>query len=416
MRNSARRDNGFALLLTLLLVMIAGVALVALAQQSTGEALRAVEQTEALQRRWAVTSCRATLLPRTQRLFEALNRPETDADGLPLTDAAPPEPTVHHWVRCRLAGIDYDLVLTDEQAKYNPTAMQPSIGRARNAQALRALADVNPTPRDEQLAVVLRPMVGFSIDGKAIKPPPQDTPGSADDSDNAREPAEPTDFYAHFGQVYDNAAPQALLGSQAAPGPASRVTLWGDGRIRLAHAPDPVVNQFVRQLLGQDAAKQFMQARREAPERGVAGWLAAATSAEAKDMLAAKKLIVDNTDCHGLWVVARGRTRSWHTFSVRVMRPGAPADEQAISPDRAADDPQPENKPGSDPAPDSDIAPAPDTDADPIRNADPPQDKDQDNDKDPTGDDADDRGQTEQDKAAKERGRASPYKRYDYAW
>ena len=59
-----RGQPGFVLLMSLVLILLAGVALAHVAHRSIRGALESQSAAEELRRRWAVTSCRATFLPR----------------------------------------------------------------------------------------------------------------------------------------------------------------------------------------------------------------------------------------------------------------------------------------------------------------------------------------------------------------
>ncbi|MFN3166628.1 MAG: hypothetical protein ACE37H_06145 [Phycisphaeraceae bacterium] len=301
-----RRQRGFALVLVLVLLMVAAVALTAAARQSASEALSSREATEALQRRWAVTSCRSTLLPRAAGLLDAAQRLPVDEAGEPIAGAPRPEPGAHLWVSCTLAGIDYDLVLTNEQAKYNPSAMGQLLEDRPVRPALESLArsgrgagaSAGPT------RVVLRPMVGLNADGTRV------------DTDDVR-----VEQYAGYGQLFDPADPAALLGTADAPGPAARVTCWGDGRLQLAHAGGRVVAQVLGPVLGDEGVHALVEARKASPELGVDEWMKQVPGVSQEGRQRARSLLTETSRAQGLWVVARGPTRSWYSYSVRVFTP-----------------------------------------------------------------------------------------------
>lgn len=349
MQTARQQRHGFALLLTLVLVMIAAIALATLAQQSTGEALRAVEQTEALQRQWAVRSCRATLLPEAARVMNGVNAPPVDGIGEPIIARERPEPKPHYWVHCRLAGIDYDLVFTDEQAKYNPTTMQRFIGKAKNRRCLMAITNDRRASAEERVGVVLRPLgeVGGEVLARQVDEPKQVGPDG--------EPTGQPDLFTHYGQLFDNVQPVALLGTPDRPGPAERVTLWSDGRIRSDHASDIVLNRVAEYLLGGEAAANFLAAEpAERANTSLADWVGGDDAEKKRIKRVAQDLFINGSTTHGLWVVAHNKTRSWYTFSVRTQtrrgasaRAGQPTNSPSIGTNRIADHPAiKEAKPG----------------------------------------------------------------------
>ena len=304
-----QKQGGFALLLTLVLVMIAGVALTMGARESATEALASREAAEALQRRWAVTSCRATLLPRVQRLLDDADIRAADQSDLSQRTGTQTDRSADVWLRCTLAGIDYDLVLTDEQAKYNPTVMRATAKHGRVEPALRRLVAQRAQPKREQ-AIALRPLIGLNHDGTPVK----------NAKSEPRTQTIPT-LYAAYGQVFADASPQVLLGSADAPGPAAYVTCWGDGRLNLERAPAVVVGQAMLPLLESQGVKELLKARDELQIRGSADSLRQVVSAPPIGKARASRLLTQSSRCQGLWVVARGRTRSWYTFSVLEYRP-----------------------------------------------------------------------------------------------
>ena len=304
----ARGHRGFALLLTLVLLLIAAIALTVLARQSVTEALASREATEELQRRWAVNSCRATLLPRAGKVLSAHDASAGVRGAASPSRNQPVERRADLWVRCTLAGIDYDLVLTDEQAKFNPTVMQGVAAPGSVAPSLERLTEQTGGIASQRVnPISLRPLVGLDNDGSPAEPPP----GTA---------GKPM-LYAGYGQVFADASPAMLLGRQDRPGPASRITCWGDGKVNLRRAPIGVVEEAMRPLLDQRDTRALLLARDDPERRGLAGWLGAAQSSPPVARSQAERLLTDQSRCQGLWVVARGKTRSWYTFSVLEFRP-----------------------------------------------------------------------------------------------
>lgn len=292
MMRRKRQQSGFALLLTLVLLMIAVVALAQVARQSAGEALHALDAGEELQRRWAVTSSRATLLPRAVGVLN-------EASG---TD----------WrVSCELSGMPFELVFTDEQAKYNPTAMgllqvngDPLVTPRQMTSVVRNLSQTrHGSGRAMASQVVLRPTVAF-----------ESKPG-----DRVQRTLNDAEFavYQGYGQLFDAASAQELLGEAGRPGMAANLTCWGNGRLNINRAPKPVIEQMLLPILGASGATAFLLAREDDPGLTPRDWLNTITDVSPPRRALAEAMLVDETQAQGLWVVAHGRTRSWHTFSVR---------------------------------------------------------------------------------------------------
>ncbi|MBX2851118.1 MAG: hypothetical protein KTR15_05160 [Phycisphaeraceae bacterium] len=330
MKRTEHNQHGFALLLTLVLLMIGGVALAHVARQSAGEALHALEAREELQRRWAVTSCRETLLPRAPGLLTKAAQGPVDAEGVPLSGRRRVPTRTDLRVSCELAGLPYDIVLTDEQAKFNPTALgamaveeKPILNNRALRRVVHDLAGFrNRSDADQQGSVVLRPLIGVDTDGKPIE-----------DEDPARERH---DVYSGYGQLFEGVSPQTLVGDASRRGVASRLTCWGDGRLNMKRAPDEVVRQTLKPLLGQEGVLQLLDARAEAPGLGASDLMQAVVNAEPAHKAFAAGLLTDTSQVQGLWVVAHGRGRSWHSFSVRER---VPQDELEEAEEAALEDP-----------------------------------------------------------------------------
>lgn len=302
-----RRQRGFALLLTLVLLMIAAVALARVARQSAGEAIQVKAQTEDLQRRWAMTSCRATLLPRAQGLLMAGAQGEKLGPGVRVRPG-------ELRLSCELSGLAYDLVLTDEQTKYNPTAMGAlRLGEDKLVTELQLRAAVRDLSgmSGEQIAtsVRLRPLIGIDAQGNEIAP------------DKRRATSELPGLYVSYGQLFNQVPPDALVGTYDRPGIASRLTCWGDGRLNLAHTSSDVMKRVLGPVLSGEGVQQLLIARSESPEVDAKKWIEAAVAATPEERMLAQALATERSNAQGLWVIGRGQTRSWYSLSVRVYTP-----------------------------------------------------------------------------------------------
>lgn len=326
-RANTNPHRGFALLLTLVLVLIAGVSLVALARQSTGEALQAVEAAESLQRKWAVASCRRTILERAGKVMDAANTSyaiNNAGERALIFD----EPIVHHWVSCSLAGIDYDLVVTDEQAKFNPTEMQLKVGKNKTAQTLRRLIQAGLSKHSDPVEVVLRPMQEGLNDGDPTT------------SINLSKP-DRIDVYRHYGQIFDNTSPQVLLGTRERPGPASLVTLWGDDKLRFNRASSVVFRETLKPLIGSEGVEEMSGAINRLGLNDAMQSLQAFDPEDRASMFMASRMLTTKSNKHGLWVVARGETRSWYTLSVRAKPIAQGPNKAAADPNVSVSQPSP---------------------------------------------------------------------------
>lgn len=298
-----RRQYGFALLLTLLLVMVAAMALVAVARQSATKALAARDAADALSRRWAVTSCRATLLPRVEPLMQEADTVEMTRDDETSRDLLPPPRRANRWVSCELAGVRYELVMTDEQAKYNVQTIAAYYGKQDVRQTLRDFAESNVIGDDNQAMLVrLTPMVGRDVAGRLVIAGP-----------NSEESEE---VYAGFGQVFPGASPSDLLGTPDQPGPVAWVTLWGDGVLNINRAPTRVMDLVLEPILSDEGIDELIDEIERDPAATVRSLIDRLDRVDADRRVIAQNMVTQHSACFGLWVVAHGPTRSWYAFSV----------------------------------------------------------------------------------------------------
>ncbi len=290
-----RRKRGFALLLTLMLVLVAGALLVGLARRSSLGALECQDSVERLQRRWAVTSCQSTLLPRAAKVLSNAERgrtarsPRGEASGKPEHehDAVP-----ELRVRCELAGIDYDLVFTDEQAKVSVNRLLEDGDRQRTEAAVRRLVRSSARTRAE---IKLRPSKLSGI---------------------LAERGDERPALGAYGQVFESAEPTALIGDAPGRGHASLVTLWGNGKINLRRGSAKVMEAVLADAVGRQVVAELIAERDEDPYQDFSTLLTRVAQRDDRTRRKLEAWLTDESDCHGLWVVARGRTRAWYAFIV----------------------------------------------------------------------------------------------------
>jgi len=274
--------------MTLVLVMIAAALLAGLARRSAAEAVEAREAVEQLQRRWVTISARSTLLPRVEPALRA-------AEGRAAIGGAPPkdaEPVSMVRVTCTLAGRDYDLLLTDEQAKLNVNALVRQEGRADAEAALgRWLRETRPTGA-RSVELRLRPRVDESTGGIGA-----------------------------FGQVFVDASPATLIGKAIGRGPAARLTCWGNGKLNVRRADAEAIRLLCNRPLGRRFVEGLIAARERSPFESLNGLIARADVTDNRLPAKARALLTDQSQSHGLWIVSRGRTGDRHAWLVGLSAP-----------------------------------------------------------------------------------------------
>jgi len=300
MRKSSTQP-GYVLLMALVLILLAGVALAGLARRSLVRAVEVEGTLEDLQRRWAVTTCRATLLGRTEKLIDRAERGKAK-DGSPSeTYLNSPMPELH--IACTLAGIDYELVFTDEQTKLNLNELLDQEGRASLRSILVRLIERSGAGRSTN--VHLRPLTfGTGAARSTTGLPP----------------------FGGYGQIFDDARPQDLLGTEDHPGLAVAVTCWGDGRINLRRASPAVLEQVCGTCIEKDAIAALLAARDRDPYRALSALLTEVDEIDDHQRTTLSQRLTDRSTCHGLWVIVRQPQRSFYTLAIAVTCGPSPAE------------------------------------------------------------------------------------------
>lgn len=295
-----RVQHGYALLMTLVLVMIAGAVLMGVARRSVAGALEAKDAVEELQRRWAVASCRATLLGAVEELLDDAEQGDAKRSDDQSDDEHAKtyhgKPVGELRVTLRLADSDFMLVLTDEQAKLSANHVLSQTNRADAQLVLRRLLNQISPGDSEQVVVNLRPL--SLVRQSSVTDQRMQKIGA-------------------YGQVFDGASPVALIGENGMTGLASAITCWGDGRVNLRRAPAAVVRQACGRGVDPEIVEALLVARDRDPYRKLSTSIGELRNANDKQKAKLADYLTDQSQCHGLWVIVRGRQRSWYTLAIR---------------------------------------------------------------------------------------------------
>lgn len=292
---------GFVLLMALVLVLLAGTLLAGVVSRSMLGALESQGAALELQRRWAVASCRSTFLGRVEELLDKAERGESARGSEEASEAYQNKPMAELRVACSLAGIEYELVFTDEQAKMNLNSLskEVSLGDAQAA-VERLIVDLG-TGHKRSAGVRLRMLV---------------------DSKDSQERNAGLLKVGGYGQVFEGVSPEHLIGQKGAPGIAQGITCWGDGKVNLRRAPAAVIERACEKSLRRDVVRAFLAARDRDPYRKLSAILGEIKEIDEEQVTRLAGRVTDQSSCHGLWVIARGSQRSWYTLAVGLARNG----------------------------------------------------------------------------------------------
>lgn len=282
-RARAGRQRAYVLPLTLLLLTVAAASLAGVCRASFEKAVQAAGAREDLQRRWAITTCRAALLPKAERV---------------LAGAAPSEtgPASEVRLRVTLGGMPLDLVFGDEQAKVNVNVLYRDGGRTGAERAVREL-----TLAAADVRVALTP-------GAPLAEPGLVEALQQDDELRA---------FETFSQVFNSVSPRALVfpGGAAERSAVAELTCWGDGTLNFRRASVAALKRACPKSLGATGAARLVAIRQKDPDLDL--WEAFEQLELSDEQHAeAEERLTDESSCHSLWIVARAAARSWYDFSV----------------------------------------------------------------------------------------------------
>ncbi len=291
--NTHRTHRGFALLMTLVLVLIAGTMLTGIARLSTTEALHANNATEDLQRRWAMRSATRTLLPRAEMLLnDAEGGRERLIAAMTNKKVQSIDPVSKLHVDCTLGDIAFRFVFTDEQAKLNVNRVIDEDGPADARRVVTRLLRASFNPNSRPAIVRLRPAVSAS--------------------------AESLETVGSFGQVLENAGPETLFDTRNGLGAASRITCWGNGDVNLRRVSPDVLHALCDRVLGRQVVRNILKERDKNPHRRLSDIFKAIDSIDDDTKRLAESFLTDDSTCHALWIEAQGHRRAWHAVAIGV--------------------------------------------------------------------------------------------------
>lgn len=302
-------QRGFALLLSLALLMLAAVLLLSLSRRSAALAAEALQARDDLQRKWAAQSLRDALLPYADELLnEAAERRR--------------EPVAVLRGRIVLGEVEVDYALADEQAKANLNALYARVEAEQVERAVRSLLSGDVGAANVQL----RP------DPRAPEPQRssfEDEAGQAPREGEEPSPQQPSPqlpeaearAFATWAQVFENVTPFELYApKERGLGVVEHLTLWGDGRINLERASREAIEVAAAGLLRPGQAGELMELR-NAPgsggEGGAWGALGLATDSQGEGEQGSnntrqrqlRRLLRRGSDCYSIAMSIAGPTR-----------------------------------------------------------------------------------------------------------
>ena len=254
-------QRGYVLILTLVVLTIAGTLLAAACRASLQKAMLAARAERELQLRWGAISCRAILLPQAEKVF----------DEQPAAAA-----TVSREIR--LGRERFALVFGDEQSKANVNLLWRG-NHAEVERQVRALTQASGL----SLPVELRP--------------------SAMEIEDTTTDELPAAFSA-FGQIFSDNSPEKLIGNgNGSPSALENITCWGDGALNFTRASRAALAAVCGRYIGGADIEKLLKIRAEQPEAGYSDALAE-LNLSTRNRSAIEDLLTDSSTCFSLTIIA----------------------------------------------------------------------------------------------------------------
>jgi hypothetical protein len=269
-----KRRKGFVLILVLVMLTIAGLLSAGMARRALDQAVVAARKTDALQRRWGEISLRHAVLNRA----EILLRTAEIQEGVR-------RPTLQTTIT--LGGKTFQLILSDEQAKWNVN----TAFRYGRESAVRSALFEEGTP----WPIRLRPDPRATATGSSL-------------------PA-----FACWGQLYDFSDAAKTPDKQELPlaGLGERITCWGNGQLNGNRAEIGTIRAVCELVAPPQSVTALLELRQKQPEWGLER-LIQETDIPDRDRRAFRLVLTDRSRCHSLWTITSNGNRSWVRFDVKT--------------------------------------------------------------------------------------------------
>ncbi len=291
---SGRKNHGFVLLMVLVVLAIAGTILATSARRSGQRALDTIEQVRQVQLRWGSISCRDIAFTNASDIFE---------------QAAEYQDIKSRQVRkpITLGSIQFDLILSDEQAKANINLLAARFG----SQGLTATMRELQADQREILRVMLKP----GKKHESLQFAPRSKRGRKRAERNKIPTAVPV-VYESYDQLFLFDHPSQLLREDPEQiSPSDRITFWGDGKLNLARADVETLRAVLTGLVTEDQIVTLANCDPNDPTFS----LQQVIDTSELDTEKAELLMIfltDKSECFSLWVIGSVPTRRYYRLFI----------------------------------------------------------------------------------------------------
>ena len=262
--------------MVLVLITVTTLSVAGFARKSLELATIVADAQEDLQRRWATKSCQRLVLKNAESVLESR------ATSIPESSHPWPMPAAI-TLEFQLGGLQFDLDLTDEEAKVSLNAL--------------AMQDTDPYSRLSWLS-------GASGLMNSIRWPKKDV-------ESKRRVA-----FLTWEQVFDlsqeSNSQEAFARLKAN---TTEMTCWGSGKLNLRRASDLSVRVLCVGAASEEGVQRLLAERRTAHAETLDEMLNR-ISIKPGDKFALKRFLTTESKCHALWLTVRSHRRSWMSLTI----------------------------------------------------------------------------------------------------
>ena len=279
--NARTRQRGFALLMALVLVALAGVLMAAAVRRSSRAVLEANAAREDLQRRWGALTLESVLSSRIGQILDE-------------AEAQSPEPLVSCRKTVTLGDMAFELIFCDEQAKANVNALYDRQGlRGLMAAAESLVSRANLAG----MSVLLQPQAARTAEPTGM------APGGIEN------------LFRCYGQIFADfdVAAWTLADQEQV---LDRLTCWGDGRLNFRRCRPEVLEAVAAGILTVAQQDQLIALRKEIPGISLDEAMKRLELTDEHRRQAAAAL-TGNSACASMWTIARTDRRRWYRLLVQ---------------------------------------------------------------------------------------------------
>ena len=277
---AVRSSHGYVLVMTLVLVVMAGSVLTVMAKRNIFDASDVLQAQSQLQTRWAAYSLSRAILPNADQFFETV---------LEQQDEKPKEPLTKVSFELSINQALCFITLMDEQAKANINHLLKTKGNpTQTALAIRSLGDQFKI--QDMPVLQIKPYTWMELPTLA----PLHT------WDQVLEKVEPDKLYA----IEENTKAIGDI-----------ITCWGDGKLNFHNAPIQVIQTVCHPLINRVQIAKLIAARKADPQITLSNALT--TADVTKDQLEKiTPLFTEKSSCYALSISITESRQSHHWLTI----------------------------------------------------------------------------------------------------